>query len=109
MTVRELFSKVKEILTTKGWNQGTLFSNEHTRYATQETATCYCLNGAMLAASGSYFSGEAVGWVMTDVYKEGCKYLTDFNPNWVAWNDRPGRTKEEVIELVDKILTKLPE
>lgn len=82
----EFFDKVIYILERDGWCQG-----QYTNYRGE-----HCLAGAMGRAAGlSLFYEEEK--VLSGLIKKD-------NPldNIVCWNDRLGRTKEQVIELLER-------
>lgn len=96
----ELFKKMKALLTPEGaWGQGDFFlgSNGHT--AKRSEATCFCILGAAMIAGGHDQCDELQGGVN--------KYLTGLidygDPIWI-WNDKKGRTQQEVLGLLDKAI-----
>lgn len=77
----------------KGWTQGEYARNSDGKYVlwSDPTAVCWCLDGALMAAY------PGVG------YSLAINKLRDVAPfNIIVWNDAPDRTKQEVIELLER-------
>lgn len=76
-------------LIEKGWTQGAYAVDENGRAVSENStyAKSFCAVGACLAAkTSSYYLDRLIS---QDV---------------VAWNDTPGRTKEEVLDIFDRAI-----
>jgi hypothetical protein len=85
--VVEILSKARELLERGGWCQGTEYNYRGQR----------CLVGAVYYVAPTYLDARvAVAALQRET--DGA---------WPAfWNDKPGRTKEEVFELIDRVIAK---
>ena len=70
-------------------------------------AVCWCLRGAIDKRTGN---SDSLAWPTYQAFDEALGYavggrmLGDNEPLWfVRWNDAPGRTVGEVIELCEKV------
>ena len=80
----------------QGWTQRA-FARDRLGLAVKfgsDKAVCWCLEGALLAV-GSEAMSEAGGLLQAVISS-----LTSL----FCWNDTPGRTKEEVLGLFDKVI-----
>lgn len=95
----QLLLDIKELLINKGWTQGSYARTVNGLIIgpMQENAYCFCLSGAIIRVS--------------DYDPIKCNIITDYLHRaadfyWpisiVLWNDKPSRTKEEVLYLVTK-------
>lgn len=95
MNVSEVAEKAIDAINTYGWTQGD--------YGSTECGFCYL--GAIEHALGV----EDKEWgELTDDEKSLYSWFTDktfgiVGSNAAYWNDRPERTKEEVIDLISKV------
>jgi hypothetical protein len=88
------------ILSTKGWTQFVSARKgglQKQCSAMDPDAECFCLSGALYFASKKNFQ--------TGIYsEEAFASITDFLGRCpVVWNDQPGRTKEEVVQVLLKV------
>lgn len=102
----ELLDRTRELL-AQGWTQGAWARNAQgaTTAIWSPLATCYCFDGAMDRAMqlldpdsvplGISLVPESV-WIQRQVYA-----ATSLIP--AVWNDRPGRTQQEVLDLLDTL------
>lgn len=77
----------------KGWCQGSFAANNH-----------YCIVGSITNIKDTnIFNKDA--W--DETYKDTCMVLLKHNRNVniIDWNDAPERTKEEVIALMDRVIS----
>jgi hypothetical protein len=86
--VKEILVKAKDILCTKGWIQGTF----------EKDGAC-CALGALGNATG-----DVAGCYFDEVEAEHVLRRVVPNGRIVAFNDTPGRTKEEVLEAFDQAI-----
>lgn len=69
-------------LIEQGWTQGL-------DHDVVDGVDCYCLSGAL---------AQQKDW------QDASELLHSLRPDFVDWNDRPDRTKEEVLELLDQAI-----
>lgn len=93
---KEVLLAAKALLQNVGWCQ-----NAYTTYDKQYNPTAYCLSGAVCCVDGAYFTiqDEAISCLRS---------MLENKPLIVNWNDQPGRTKEEVLALLDKAIAQCP-
>ncbi len=93
MTLREVLVEARRILENVGWCQGTYARDENSvAILTDDPGACqFCVMGAL------YFASDD-----SDVEEEARALLnTVVEGSIVAYNDAPGRTKEEVLAVFD--------
>lgn len=96
-----------------GWTQGKFARDKDgngVRYSSNE-AVCWCLLGAqccVLAANEKMFDRSVVD-ILSNGRESVITELTGAAWGVADWNDFPGRTKEEVIALVDSVRKKILE
>jgi len=95
----DVLRKAKALIEEKGWHQG----------AYQGPTGCLCVRGACYAAAGldlasPEFDSAAAMDAETAQYLLGEQVDVHLLGSLAAWNDRPGRTKEEVIAAFDKAI-----
>lgn len=85
----------------QGWIKECLAYNEKNKSCspTSNNAVCFCLEGAIIRACGGY---NANFMKITSLIIEKLKGLY---PHW--WNDKPERTKEDVINLLQGLINVL--
>jgi hypothetical protein len=84
--VKRVLKEARRLIEEEGWTQGAFHNSRG-----------YCLVGAVEEATGySDFGGEVV-WELD----------LQLGDNVLYWNDKPGRTKEEVVSLLDRTIEKL--
>jgi len=106
MTRNEYIEKVINLLKTKGWTQGAYARDADGDVVTTVSnhAACYCLQGAMDYVCMSANDTEAND--VFDAYREVKNSLIYKNGEGiVGYNDTPGRTKEQVIDLLKGCMT----
>lgn len=100
MTNQQVFARAAEIIREHGWIQGKL--HDRTKLSEAENnrinpVQCpHCIMGAIISAKGDFAHWEPLTALSAEV------------GDYVAWNDTPGRTVEEVLALLDR-LAALPE
>lgn len=95
MNTVDILLGAKEALLRDGWQQGSIYSMEGRRT---------CLIGACRRAySGNVMNGEVDAPVASALLS-----ATDATAV-TLWNDEPGRTFNEVIDLIDSTLVRLKE
>lgn len=103
MTDKEFLQKAKDFL-EKGWTKGVMARDSRCReiHAGSESATCWCILGALCATRESLkstwtqqFTVERI--LERELSKMGHCEIADFN-------DALMRTKEEVLALLDKAI-----
>jgi hypothetical protein len=75
-----------------GWIQGRYFENMPNLDGTKGNGAC-CVHGAMMKATNVNTCGTPLRYA----------FAREIDRDIVAWNDTPGRTKEEVLAVFDKI------
>jgi hypothetical protein len=107
METAAMLLEAKERLLSKGWHKGTWAMREK-RYtaATDPLADSFCLVGAIRACGKPFDMRKAfsslyeVIFGKEEVPEEVVVYLSN-------WNDTPSRTKKEVIDALDKTLSRI--
>lgn len=111
-TPKEHLEKALELIKA-GWTQGAGARNKHglivpTR---DETATCYCLDGALYKNINPYMGNQDLDTIdgrarSTIRHVINKKYgPSKYSHNYIIlFNDTPGRTKEEVIEVLEEAI-----
>lgn len=95
-TKEELACKTIEILNEGGWIQY--------HYTNEEGA--HCLYGAIYAAISPYEDAKGQLVLDLDAALKAIivdRYDTFMYGGLIAWNDRPGRTKDEVIAVLEAV------
>jgi hypothetical protein len=100
---REIAADIaRELRTSPGrWGQGWFWidaDGAHVR--TAEEGVCFCLAGMIHARLGT--ENQALTTSVFDVFEAN---LPSDDVNIATWNDTPGRTPEDVIELCEKVAT----
>ena len=118
---REVIVRARNWLSKPGqWIQGSSARTGRgsATYTTNENATCWCLTGAIHRAACEITGAELADRAPTltegnreffRLYRGAiitvAKYIPDLDHAGVfVWNDRPNRTQEEVVALLDHIL-----
>lgn len=103
MTEREVLTIARERI-AKGWTQGTyaIDANGRKTIASADDAACWCLLGAIQGPSG--FPKREVVFHLTNLASTVAGLPTTI----AEWNDQPGRTRAEVLALIDQALAALP-
>lgn len=104
---RSILTRTKELL-DKGWTrQANARDDEEQEVSViRDNATCFCLEGALLRALHEH--GVSRDSANEDaVFERVQRHLPTKYNCLFAWNDEEGRTKEEVIAVVDKALVEL--
>ncbi len=111
---RRVIRLVIRILTEVGWTQGTCYRNERGRAGTvvaggPQSATCFCLVGAIDMAMGMMASRYRVNAVADNVSNSiyaalDLRYGQGEAWSRVTWNDKVDRTPEQVVSLLNTAL-----
>lgn len=92
----------------RGWVQGVSAKNAKGRACmpTSKTATCWCITGAMTAASvelPSSYRGILVSQAEGAI--GSAAHLKDnYGFDLISWNDRKGRTQEQILNVLDRAI-----
>ncbi len=108
--VINMLTEAESLLTKKGWTQQTFARDEFgvPTYTYAESACSFCLRGALLVAAKMYSVNTRYD-VEHRLHQALAKVLSgaDFaayiegRVDVVSYNDAPGRTREDVLNLVD--------
>jgi hypothetical protein len=101
-TIKEALIATRWIIDNVGWCQGRLYRTKPGKdlYAggfNYEALDACCLEGALNCVETEVPYNEA--WNTINAAVSG---------GVVYWNDAPGRTKQEVLDMLDGIIAKLP-
>lgn len=88
LEIKNELIKIKEVLLSKGWVQGSF----------TDLYGSHCLLGALDVVSSSYYDPACLRRHLRGALHNRTKGEVT---NLVTFNDAPGRTKEEVISLID--------
>lgn len=96
--------EARRLLAEVGWTQHESARNAAGRvvYFNDPSVTCFCISGAMAKSSGMHMAwNEFEGW---DLLRRVLikNPVGPFDP--IDWNDAPGRTKAEVLDLFDRAI-----
>jgi hypothetical protein len=91
----EVLREARTRLAVEGWAQGALY----------KPGVGYCLRGAVNMCFGSEYGSGA----KADIHKLVADQLGTSLLGVVTWNNAPGRTKAEVLALLDDVIAKLAE
>ena len=106
-TVKEVMIAARWIIDNFGWCQGSFYKGKNGERVyrdmlhDKEQLGCCCLVGALRLVEADH-----------DIYNQTVFNLCVQNKvvplgtNLTTWNDEPGRTKEQVIKLLDKAIEK---
>jgi len=100
----EIFTEARRLIVEGGWIQDEFAQNndgEGVRW-NSPNATCFCAVAAIFRAAPR-LRGVSIGTASEFL---GRTFGTDFMPV-DAWNDDPVRTKEDVIQFFDALITHL--
>lgn len=114
MTTLSILNRARKLLARRGgWiigaSRGFRQRNGELALLGNRRANCYCLTGAIAAAAGTRMRDG-------DGYEMACRALGSFltkrrlaSPDiaLIEWNDAAGRTKEQVVALIDKAIAGL--
>jgi len=98
-TVSDTLKAARDLLVTKGWTQGTFARTAagHTVEGRHDFAVCYCGWGALEAVTRELFTPEFQAADRALMAAGGFTHFPSFN-------DAPGRTLDEVLEVFDKAI-----
>jgi hypothetical protein len=103
-TIKEFLQNVKDILIKYGWTQGTYFRDKNglpIGFIEEGNRGACCLSGAtLLADDGSADNGHQIGCLV----REQIMFNVGPYTTIPSYNDAPGRTQEEIISLLDKLI-----
>ncbi|MFE7797029.1 hypothetical protein [Nocardia sp. NPDC057440] len=88
----EVLKSAKALLVLDGWTQGSYLNDEGRM----------CANGALYWVEGHYYSGSGKHLIETVREITNDQYI-----GVESWNDQPGRTVEEVLDMYDKTIARL--
>lgn len=99
MTPRDVLVEMRQLLTPEGsWTQGCMARDARGQLTSPGSpdAVCWCLEGAAMKV------GRGLGghWVAV---KPVLYQAT--GSNYVEWNDQEGRTHQEVLDLLDRMIS----
>jgi hypothetical protein len=105
--VKKLLEEAKRLLVDRGWCQGAMAKDEFGVECDEDApeACHFCLAGALVRARTNLGEGsvQAAENAIADVLGLDKSYL------YVNWNDRAGRTKEQVLSVMDLAIKKAGE
>lgn len=90
-----------------GWCQHVYYKDALGRPCGMGQASCYCAMGALVQASCGYgdtFATHSFSRAARMLQDQVTKLEGNGLVNVQQWNDEPGRTKQEVVELYNKAL-----
>lgn len=99
--VLEGLKRAKELI-ERGWTQNTRARDAEgdPTHADSADAVMFCVEGACVRAA---FETGIDGWAIEDRL-ETALGKRGFNASIARWNDRPDRTKEEVLTLMEEAI-----
>ena len=102
MELLKIYRKARELV-EKGWHQGQFAADRQGREcsAFDDEAACFCAWGALRRSRANLGIRLPFGPLLEPL--QGV--IGDVEPT--AWNDAPGRTKEEVLEAFDRAISRL--
>lgn len=105
MSLKEDLTRVRRLIES-GWTRGAWARTESGSPCWEDNtnAVCWCLSGAVQKV----FSGDESTQTRIDLTRALVRNLPAGFWDIPAWNDEPGRTKEEVLALIDKTIEGLP-
>jgi hypothetical protein len=109
--VRIILTKARDLIANVGWGKGARALRADGLYTSPRAADVarFCAIGAIDAGAEGYpfdVQQEATFHVVKTLNPD--LPLTRALPLW-AWNDAPGRSKQEVLEAFDKSIANLPQ
>src|SRR6185295_11040321 len=106
-TVLQILQEARALI-AKGWTQGTYYTPDKSKF---------CLVGALSEASGPLDTHTLATDVRIQAYRKAAEAVAkglmvdstpgehdEFYIGLVPFNDQPGRTKDEVLALIDKAI-----
>lgn len=112
-----IFERAKEILSEKGWTQGSVARRGGARRSvTSPDADCYCVGGAInlaqLDVRGRRRKSESFFYLPNEEYRNltqrFCELVGVPSPrDIVDFNDDPGMTKEKILASLDMVIVTL--
>lgn len=105
LTVIELLKAARALIAKpNGWTQRQSARNSAgiTCSVDAKDATCFCLLGSVRRAAIDLGSTVATHAQAVDLLYD----LSPNGPQLVRWNDTPGRTQAEVVDLLDVVIAK---
>lgn len=107
--------RAREII-SQGWTQGTYARNKDNEEVFHDSseAVCFCLEGAIIRSihENNFLNDEKILlYNLQTIIKNNIqnRKYGYYYPSTVCWNDKPERTKEEVLNLFDNIIEKIKE
>lgn len=107
-TAKEILQKARKLITEPGsWIQGHYAQDANGKLVDEESedATCYCSSGALSAAACPRGQTEQE-LVESQPYRYRARATLEayMDGNVIAFNDREGRTHEQVLAAFDKAI-----
>lgn len=93
---QQVLSDAKKLIEEKGWGQGVDWQPRGNGIP-EEDRYCFCLSGALFTVNKGSYMGA--GLYLAKAAKE-----KGFS-SYIKFNDYPGRTKKEVLQLIDRAIT----
>jgi hypothetical protein len=108
MTIIQALKKTRTLL-RKGWCQGNYARNPFGMSTSlwDPDACSWCLTGAILRSCEDNSLSYEVHKVLARITPRKFGTMKDVHNKLSSWNDHDGRTKEEVIKLVSRAITRL--
>lgn len=104
ITAHEILTKARELVAKPGgWTQGEFGRDKDgLRAVYSSPAVSFCAYGACIEAAAKYDGADTRVWASaTDALTAQIKKA---GVSITVWNDTPGRTQAEVVELFDKAI-----
>jgi hypothetical protein len=109
MTPTTFLKKVRKFI-ERGWCQGYFALNKEGREvdARSRSACKWCLIGAICKTTPDIRFLHIKNIVENELDKDICSRARSQHQNSIeGWNDKPGRTQKQVLNLIDRVLKKL--
>ena len=97
MSVAGTLAEARKLI-AQGWTQG-----EYKRVV--NGVECWCISGAMGQAAPGYKPRDLAFAALFLSLRVDDFYLSS-STNLIEWNDAPGRTQEDVLDLIDRAIAK---
>lgn len=94
-------AEMERLIGEVGWTQrANARTPDGTRTLCDANAACFCLNGALVAAAKHLDQPHQVECGVEVALHAA---VADVSTSFVAWNDAPGRTRDEVLALLARV------
>jgi hypothetical protein len=94
------------LLIEKSWSQGVAWRDSNGNPCDEADAVSYCLIGAIHKAANS-LSLDVASEISARVWANSAVHPYIGGLSIPVWNDMPGRTKEEVLSVIDQGIQRL--